>query len=441
MSLPIIVPVNTGKPAKTPKRTTKPVGEKQAAAKPKKEKPDPICEACRKRFGKPVPDYACEGCKEEQQKYGRRTFLSELTLRTVHLGDMEELGEQVPDNSIDAIFTDPEYIAESWQNAYARLAELASRALKPHGFLFTYAPQAHLDEIMDLLRYSTLNPKRNLQYFWIIQSLNKGPHQKAYKWNAICKHKPILVFQKADGFDDLHGSRRCFSDVVNGYRQKAFHPWQQSVHDVLGIISRFMVPGEILLDPYAGTGTSLIAANLLGMDWLGFEIDPKTHAIAVRELQQQPIALDAFGIAADAAECEREPAPEQKDASKQSTIDPQITKPRETEKHLAAIEQSEARSVSKEARAVEGRIACLDCANMNSCGIQDLTEEKDGSFEERKKKVCKNPRKDPEACEDCDAAENCKTHDPKAGCITAALEKQPKKKSASKKSKTESEKL
>jgi hypothetical protein len=293
----------------------------------KKEPEDPICEACRERFKKPVPDYACEGCKEDQKTKGRRAWTTELSLQTVHLGDMNELGKQIPDESIDVIFTDPVYLKDVYEDAYANLAELACRVLKPHGFLFTYAPQTHLDTIIDLLRYSgDRGPcDKGLRYFWIIISLNGGQSTaKNHQRNAICLHKPILVFQKSaecDGWNNLNGARRCFADVVRGLRQKRFHPWQQSVHDVLGIIDRFMVQGEILLDPYAGTGTSLIAANLLGMEWIGFEIDPKTHAIAVRELQQQPIALEAFGVEAPAAECEREPAEVPKDTSKQAAIE------------------------------------------------------------------------------------------------------------------------
>jgi site-specific DNA-methyltransferase (adenine-specific) len=245
----------------------------------------------------PLPDHACSWCKEEQEKRGRRAWVTNLNLDTLHLGDMVELGERIPDESVDVIFTDPPYLKDLYQNAYARLAVLAARVLKPHGFLFTYAPQTHLDDIMDILRYSRLGgQEQNLQYFWVIESLNSGAQTaKNHQRNAICLHKPILVFQKAPEGMPLKGARRCFADVVRGLRQKQFHPWQQSVHDVLGIISRFCVSGDIVLDPYAGTGTTLKAANLLGLNWIGFEIDQKTHAIAVREMQQKPIGLFSFG--------------------------------------------------------------------------------------------------------------------------------------------------
>lgn len=292
----------------------KPAPEKKTRTK--KERPDPICEACRERMKGNVPAHACAWCKEEQQQKGRRAWVTDIKLGSVLLGDMEEEGKRVPDQSVDAIFTDPPYVKELWENAYSELAMLAARVLKPGGFLFTYAPQAHLAEIMDLLRYSTPMDE-GLSFFWIIQSLNTGQVAKDHKHNALCLHKPILVFQNGS---DVKGARRCFADVVRGLKQKRFPPWQQSVHDVLGIIDRFMVPGEILLDPFAGWGTSLIAANLLGMEWVGFEIEPDRQRTATERLQQQPITLGAFGIEAEDAPEQREPA-EHKDASKQASIE------------------------------------------------------------------------------------------------------------------------
>jgi len=288
------------------------------ARKAKKELEDPICEDCRTRHKGPVEEWQCTDCRRIQQKYGRRGWTTLLQMGQVHLGDMEQLGEQVPSDSVDVICTDPPYILELWENAYAHLGEMASRVLKPYGFLFTYAPNAHLDEIMEMLGRSG---NGSLRYFWSIQSLNSGPAMKAHKWNALCLHKQILVFQKVPEGSDIRAARRCFADVVRGFKQKRYHKWQQSVHDVLGILDRFMVPGEILLDPYAGTGTSLIAGNLLGMDWIGFELDPNTHAIAVRELQQQPMDLFTFGGEEPEPPQVREAIEAPKDTSKQAAID------------------------------------------------------------------------------------------------------------------------
>jgi len=44
-------------------------------------------------------------------------------------------------------------------------------------------------------------------------------------------------------------------------------------------------PGRIVLDPFAGSGTTLIAAGLLGLDFVGYEQDPESHATATRRLR------------------------------------------------------------------------------------------------------------------------------------------------------------
>jgi hypothetical protein len=225
-------------------------------------------------------------------------------LNTLYFEDNEALTKRMAPKSIDVIFTDPSYgkepvinEVEQWERAYAALNRIAGKVLKPSGFLFTYAPQAHLLDIMEILAYGSsfqiMCPTKGcaLDFFWIIPSLNLSQSTaKDHKHNAICLHKPILVYQKPP----FKSPSRCFADVVRGKRQKAYHPFQQSIHDVLGIISRFMEPGQVLYDPYAGTGTSLKAAKLLGLQWIGCEIDPETHAIAVRELQQEPITLFSF---------------------------------------------------------------------------------------------------------------------------------------------------
>lgn len=53
-------------------------------------------------------------------------------------------------------------------------------------------------------------------------------------------------------------------------------------------------PGAVVLDPFAGTGTNLLAAKVLGMDGIGFEIDPVTFAMAVAKLEQEPLACRAI---------------------------------------------------------------------------------------------------------------------------------------------------
>ena len=297
----------------------------------------------------------------EPEKKRKKPAVDTPALNVLYLEDCEKLSKRMEPESVDLIFTDPPYVTEpivdevtQWERAYVALHLIASKVLKPSGFLITYAPQAHLQDIMEILAYgSSRNIMVNdsggtLDYFWIIPSLNGGATCKAHKWNALCLHKPILVYQKAP----FKSPSKCFADVIRGKKQKSYHAWQQSVHDVLGILSRFMEPGQVVYDPYACTATTLIAGQLLGMQYIGAEIDPKSHAIGVRELQQRPMDLFTFGG--------EMPEP---------VVRETIEAPKDTSKQASIVINKEA---SKEARAaLEKFSACLDCEAVDRCMRHD----------------------------------------------------------------------
>ena len=78
--------------------------------------------------------------------------LSASEIFDLQFGDMKTLGENIADNSIDLIFTDPPY-NEASLSLYGDLARLADRVLKPGGSLITYVGHYALFKINDLIRY------------------------------------------------------------------------------------------------------------------------------------------------------------------------------------------------------------------------------------------------------------------------------------------------
>ena len=69
----------------------------------------------------------------------------------LQFGNMETLGENIPDNSVDLIFTDPPY-NEASLSLYADLARLADRVLRPGGSLVTYVGHYAIFKINDLIQ-------------------------------------------------------------------------------------------------------------------------------------------------------------------------------------------------------------------------------------------------------------------------------------------------
>jgi site-specific DNA-methyltransferase (adenine-specific) len=66
---------------------------------------------------------------------------------------------------------------------------------------------------------------------------------------------------------------------ANGERE---HKQQSPVALLLRILLSSTMPGDLVLDPFAGTGTTLVVADQLGRSSMGIEIDPK-NARLIRE--------------------------------------------------------------------------------------------------------------------------------------------------------------
>ena len=85
-----------------------------------------------------------------------------------------------------------------------------------------------------------------------------------------------------------------FSDIEivrNVSKEKTEHPCPVPVDLMKRIISLTTEPNDIVLDPFSGSGSSLVAAKQLGRRFIGIEISPKYCRIAEDRLRQEQLAL------------------------------------------------------------------------------------------------------------------------------------------------------
>ncbi len=52
------------------------------------------------------------------------------------------------------------------------------------------------------------------------------------------------------------------------------------------IVRDYSRPGDLIVDPYAGSGTTLLAAAMEGRRCIGAEMDPKTWKLAGKRLSR-----------------------------------------------------------------------------------------------------------------------------------------------------------
>jgi len=67
-------------------------------------------------------------------------------------------------------------------------------------------------------------------------------------------------------------------------RNRTGHETQKPLALMEALVRDFTDPGDLVLDPFAGSGTTGVACKRLGRRFIGWEKDPKYHAIAVKRI-------------------------------------------------------------------------------------------------------------------------------------------------------------
>ena len=175
----------------------------------------------------------------------------------------------VADNSIDLIWTDPPYPTE-FLYCYEWLAREAMRVLKDGGFVAAMCGALHMPKIYKFFEDS------GLTYFFELfhKSKNKlGLIWKDGKYPMLAGGKQIIVYSKGHSLPVIGGMQTLFETYAGWSEGKAYHRWGQDVGSARYYIDHFSRPGDIVLDPFVGGGTTLIASELIGRRAIGFDVD------------------------------------------------------------------------------------------------------------------------------------------------------------------------
>ncbi len=204
--------------------------------------------------------------KNENELAKEDRILEESELRKKDIKDIEirkgDFKKVLADvYNIDAIITDPPYPKE-YINCFSELSLYAKEHLKDGGFCVVYSGQFHIPEVIKRL-------SENLTYVWTFCLYHSGKTQLVNGVNIMCGWKPIFVFSKGN-----KKMRFTASDIVVSEKmEKASHKWQQSESGVKNLIEIFTKPTDLIVDPFAGSGTFLKVANELKRNAIGAEIN------------------------------------------------------------------------------------------------------------------------------------------------------------------------
>ena len=232
-------------------------------------------------------------------------------------GDALDLLASLEPGSVDCVCTDPPYgttdapwdAAPDWDRLFAELW----RVLKPNGALLMFSQTPLAAELI-------VRQRRFFRYEWVwaktrpagflnarrmplrahelvlvfyrrlptwrgvpIESQRGAPYRKSGSERVTCelyKRLPrIDVARCSDG-------PRCPQDVIRcAHDKQRYHSTQKPQELLRALLSQYCNPGDLVLDPFAGSGSTLVAAHELGLRAIGFELTEHYYNIARERLR------------------------------------------------------------------------------------------------------------------------------------------------------------
>jgi DNA modification methylase len=202
---------------------------------------------------------------------------------TLYLGDCREILPTL--GKVDAVVTDPPY-GNGTEYGIFNDTESAVREL-----IETVLPWAQENAQRTLVTSGNqcqhLYPRPRWTLAWVTPAgAGSGP------WGFSC-WQPILAYGSCPYLASGQGRR---SDILihTESSEPNGHPCPKPINFMKKLIERASLAGQVILDPFMGSGTTGVAAVNMGRKFTGVEIEPRFFDIAVRRINDALARPDLF---------------------------------------------------------------------------------------------------------------------------------------------------
>lgn len=212
---------------------------------------------------------------------------------------MLKMIKDIPTKSVDLVVTDPPYKVISGGKPRKK-GQPSGMLSKNDGKIFKHndiKPEIWIPEIYRVLKEGThcyiMTNTINLEkYLKICREIGFGLH------NVLCWEKnnvtPSRWYMKNCEFTLFlrKGKAKTINNVgskmihqFNNIIGNKTHPCEKPVELMRFYIANSSNEGDIVFDPFCGTGSTLVAAKELHRRWLGCEIDDEYYKIAIKRVE------------------------------------------------------------------------------------------------------------------------------------------------------------
>jgi len=223
-----------------------------------------------------------------------------MELNVVYNEDCLEGMKQIPNKSVDLVITDPPYLIDTVGSGL--YSQKDKQYIKELNFMKDGFSKEILDEICRVMK------KINLYIFCsqkqIIPLLDYFVREKKCNWNIITWHKtnPIpacgnkyltdteyVLFFREKGVKIYGDYQTKFTYYLTSLNQKDKKKYNHPSIKPLNILQNFIInsskEGEIILDPFMGSGTTAIACMNTNRNYIGFELDKGYYDIILERIK------------------------------------------------------------------------------------------------------------------------------------------------------------
>lgn len=205
-------------------------------------------------------------------------------INRIHRADCVELMKKMPEESVDLVITDPPYLVNyrsrdgrtvpndnnnRWlMPAYAQIYRL----LKRDSFCISFYGWSKADKFFQAWKSAGFRPVGHL--VWV---------KNYYSQERFVRYCHKLAYLLAKGDPPL--PKIALRDVLDWRcTNNALHPTQKPLMAILPLILAYSETGDIVLDPFAGSGTTAAATQDLGRKYIGIEINQRYCDLARERL-------------------------------------------------------------------------------------------------------------------------------------------------------------
>ncbi len=260
------------------------------------------------------------------------------TTSTIINDDCLKVLKELPSNSVDFCFADPPYNVDKkydccdddvdiikyfdWCDKW--LSELA-RIIKPGKTVAVLnIPQwaiRHFKCLNKLLKFQdwiiweglsvpvrmimpahysvicfTKEQANDLPFYNLEHSLLEIKSINTYK-EFYCIRNSCIKKRKKENIEDKTQVTNLWWDIhrLKHNSQRVDHPTQLPPVFMERLISIFTKEGDLVLDPFNGSGTTSLCAEMLGRKYFGIELSPKYYDIAIQRHQELQMGINPFG--------------------------------------------------------------------------------------------------------------------------------------------------